>query len=89
MNVLKVYIIGQTPRSIKAIEDLRAILDDECHNEYSLAVIDVLENPELAEDDKILATPTVIKKLPKPIRKIVGDLRDKEKVLLGLHLKQY
>ena len=89
MYELKLYIIGQTPRSVRAIEDLRAILDDECHNKYSLGIIDVLENPELAEDDKILATPTVIKYLPGPIRKIVGDLSDKEKLLVGLDLKQY
>jgi len=90
MYVIRLYVIGQTPKSVKAIEDLRAILDDELktQGEYSLEVVDVLENPGLAADDKILATPTAIKLLPPPIAKIIGDFSDREKVLLGLDLKK-
>ena len=86
MYELRLYIVGQTPSSIKATEDLRALLEDEFKDQYTLEVIDVLENPSLAEDDKIFATPTVIKRLPTPVRKIIGDLADREKVLLGLDL---
>ena len=90
MYTIRLYVIGQTPKSIKAIEDLRTILDDEVktQGDYSLEVIDVLENPELAADDKILATPTAVKLLPIPIAKIIGDFSDREKVLLGLDLKE-
>ena len=86
MYKLKIYVIGQTPSSVKAIEHLRALLEDQFKDDYSLEVIDVLENPRLAEDDKVLATPTVVKILPSPITKIIGDLSDREKVLLGLDL---
>jgi len=86
MYELRLYIVGQTPSSIKATEDLRALLEDEFKDQYTLEVIDVLENPSLAEDDKIFATPTVVKRLPAPVRKIIGDLADREKVLLGLDL---
>lgn len=84
MLELRLYIIGKTPRAIKALEDLKALLYDQYKDKYTLEVVDVLENPGLAEHDKILATPTVIKLLPFPVRKIIGDLADKEKVLLGL-----
>ena len=87
MLKLRLYIVGKTPKAIKATEHLRALLDDQYKDEYTLEVVDVLENPGLAEHDKILATPTVVRRLPDPIRKIVGDLADKEKVLLGLDLK--
>ena len=86
MKKIRLYVIGKTPRSVKAIEDLKTILEDEFKDQYSLEVLDIFENPGLAEEDKILATPTVIKLLPLPIRKIVGDLSDREKVLLGLDL---
>jgi len=84
--VIKLYVTGQTPRSQRAIDNLRRICDEELHGKYNLAVIDVLERPQLAEDEKILATPTVIKELPPPIRRIIGDLSDTERVLLGLDL---
>jgi len=86
MLELRLYVIGKTPGAIKALEHLRALLDDQYKDKYTLEVIDVLENPSLAEHDKILATPTVIKLFPDPVRKIIGDLSDKEKVLLGLDL---
>ena len=84
--ILKLYVMGQTPNSQKAIKNLKKVLAMELKGAYSLQVIDVLENPQLAEEDKILATPTVISLFPLPIRKIVGDLSDREKVLLGLDL---
>jgi circadian clock protein KaiB len=84
--LLKLYVTGQTPRSLSAIANLRRICQEELHGSYEMVVIDVLERPQLAEDEKILATPTVVKELPTPIRRIIGDLSDTEKVLLGLDL---
>jgi circadian clock protein KaiB len=84
--VIKLYVTGQTPRSQRAIENLRRLCDEELRGQYELVVIDVLERPQLAEDEKILATPTVVKELPLPIRRIIGDLSDLERVLLGLDL---
>ncbi len=84
--VIKLYITGQTPRSQRAIANLRRICEEELRGQYDLVVIDVLERPQLAEDEKILATPTVVKELPPPIRRIIGDLSDAERVLLGLDL---
>ena len=81
---LKLYITGKTARSDRAISSLNEICESELRNRYRLEVIDVLESPDLAEQDKILATPTLIKDLPPPIRRIIGDLSDRKKVLLGL-----
>jgi circadian clock protein KaiB len=86
--LIKLYIMGQTPRSQAAIASLRRICEVELEGQYELVVIDVLERPQLAEDEKILATPTVIKELPLPIRRVIGDLSDSERVLLGLDLKR-
>jgi len=85
--LLKLYVTGQTPRSRRAIDNLRRICEDELSGQYEMHVIDVLERPQLAEDEKILATPTVVKELPIPIRRIIGDLSDADKVLLGLDLQ--
>jgi circadian clock protein KaiB len=85
--LLKLYVTGKTPRAEVAIANLRRICEEELHSEYELQIIDVLEQPQLAEDDKILATPTLIKRLPPPLRRVIGDLSDKEKVLLGLELR--
>jgi circadian clock protein KaiB len=84
--LLKLFVTGQTTRSESAISDLRRICEEEFQDQYELIVIDILQRPQLAEDEKILATPTLIKELPPPIRRIIGDLSDKEKVLLGLDL---
>jgi circadian clock protein KaiB len=86
-HLLTLYVTGQTPRSQRAIAALRQLCEQELHGEYELTVIDVLEHPQLAEDQKILATPTVVKELPPPIRRIIGDLSDAERVLLGLDLR--
>jgi len=84
--VLKLYVTGQTTNSVKAIGNLKNILKDGLKDICKLEVIDVLKNPQLAEKDKIMATPALVKVLPPPIRKIIGDLSDKKKVLLGLNL---
>jgi circadian clock protein KaiB len=87
--ILKLYVSGATPRAETAIANLRRICDQELEGQYQLEIIDVLKHPQLAEDDKILATPTLIKQLPPPLRKVIGDLSDKEKVLLGLELRRH
>jgi circadian clock protein KaiB len=84
--VLKLYVTGKTPRAEQAINNLRRICEEDLRGQYELQIIDVLEHPQLAEDEKILATPTLIKRLPPPLRRVIGDLTDKEKVLLGLDL---
>lgn len=83
---LKLFISGLTPRAQQTIENLWAICEKEYPEQYELQVIDVLEHPEMAEKERILATPTVIKELPLPLRRLIGDLSDSEKVLMGLDL---
>jgi len=85
-HLLKLYVTGNTASSTRAIENLKQICKETLTDEFEIRVIDVLKEPQLAEDEKIIATPTVIKTLPAPIRKIIGDLSDHEKVLLGLDL---
>jgi circadian clock protein KaiB len=87
--LLKLYITGQTPRSERAILNLRRICEQELEGQYEMVIIDVLERPQLAEDEKIIATPALIKQLPPPLRRIIGDLSDTDKVLLGLDLMPY
>lgn len=84
--VLKLYVTGQTPRSQRAIANLRQLCRDFMPDSSEFEVIDVLEYPHLAEEDKILATPTLVKYLPPPTRRVIGDLSSEEKVLLGLGL---
>ena len=84
--ILKLYVAGNTPNSMRALNTLRDILESEFKGVYALKVIDVLRSPQLAEEDKILATPTLAKILPPPVRRIIGDLSDREKVLIGLDL---
>ncbi len=84
--ILKLYVAGNTPNSVRALNTLKEILENEFKGVYALKVIDVLKQPQLAEEDKILATPTLAKILPPPVRKIIGDLSDREKVLIGLDL---
>jgi circadian clock protein KaiB len=84
--LLKLYVTGKSPRAEVAIANLRRICEEELQGEYELEIIDVLEHPQLAEDEKILATPTLIKRLPPPLRRVIGDLSDKDKVLLGLNV---
>ena len=82
--VLKLFVTGMTPRAELAIANLRRICEEDLGGKYTLEIIDVLEHPELAEQEKVLATPTLIKQLPPPLRRVIGDLSNKEKVLLGL-----
>jgi circadian clock protein KaiB len=85
--LLKLYVTGTSPRTRQAIENLQRICEQELHGRYELQIIDVLEHPQMAEDEKILATPTLIKQLPPPLRRVIGDLSDKEKVLFGLEVR--
>lgn len=85
--VLRLFFAGHTGRSRAAVENLRTICDRELAGQYRLELIDVLEQPELAEKYNIVATPTLIKALPLPLRRIIGDLSDSERVLLGLDLR--
>ena len=85
--VLKLYVTGRTPRTEQTIATLRDLCKRELDGEYEIVVINVLEHPQLAEDEKILATPTLIKALPRPLRRVIGDLSDTEKVLFGLDLQ--
>ena len=85
--ILKLYVTGSSPRAETAIANLRRICEEELRGRYTLEIIDVLEKPDAAETDRILATPTLIKQLPPPLRRVIGDLSDKEKVLLGLEVR--
>ena len=86
-TILKLYVTGRSPRSEQAFANLKAICEQKLSGQYEIEVIDVLERPQLAEDERILATPTLIKLLPLPLRRLIGDLSNKEKVLLGLDLR--
>jgi circadian clock protein KaiB len=82
--LLRLFVTGNTQRTDLAVRNIKQICEEQMHSKYHLEVIDVLERPQLAEDEKILATPTLIKQLPPPLRRIFGDLSDKNKVLMGL-----
>ena len=84
---LRLYVAGQTPKSLTAFGNLKKICEDHLSGRYRIEVIDLLEQPELAKGDQILALPTLVRKLPKPMRKIIGDLSDTERVLVGLDLR--
>ena len=85
--ILHLYIAGMDSKSMKAIENLRKILDEHLKDQYDLEIIDICQNPEVAKKEQIIASPTLIKDLPSPVRTFVGDMSDKEKILLGLHYK--
>ena len=84
---LRLYVAGQTPKSLAAFANLKKICDEHLAGEYHIEVVDLLKNPQLASGDQILAIPTLVRKLPEPIRKIIGDLSDTERVLVGLNLR--
>jgi circadian clock protein KaiB len=86
--ILRLFIAGQSPKAIKAFNNLKTICDVELKGRFEIEVIDLLKNPELGHQENILALPTLVRKLPMPVRKIIGDLSDKERVLIGLDLKQ-
>ena len=83
---LRLYVAGQTPKSMAAFTNLKDICENHLKGKYEIEVIDLLENPKLAKGDQIFAIPTLVRKLPEPIRKIIGDLSDQERVLVGLNL---
>ena len=87
--VLTLYVTGTSPRTKIAIDNLNRICAQELDGRYELEIVDVLEHPQRAEDEKILATPTLIKQLPPPLRRVIGDLSDKDKVLLGLEVRPF
>jgi|SRR5215208_6966680 len=84
---LRLYVAGQTPRSLTAFRNLKDICEEYLKGQYHIEVIDLMENPTLARGDQILAVPTLVRKLPQPIRKIIGDLSDTERVLVGLDIQ--
>jgi circadian clock protein KaiB len=84
---LRLYVAGQTARSIAALANLKRICDEHLEGRYRIEVIDLLERPQLARGDQILALPTLVRKLPEPIRKLVGDLSDTERALVGLDIR--
>jgi circadian clock protein KaiB len=83
---LRLFITGSTPRSTRAIENMRRICEENLEGRYDLEVIDVYQNPDATREFQIVATPTLVKVLPEPLRRIIGDLSDKERVLAGLNL---
>jgi circadian clock protein KaiB len=86
MWILRLYVAGQTPKAITAFTNLKKICEEQLDGKYSIEVIDLLENPHLANEYQIVALPTLIRKLPVPVRKIIGDLSNTERVLMGLDL---
>lgn len=84
---LRLYVAGQTPKSIAAFDNLKKICETHLSGRYNLEVIDLLEKPQLAAGDQIIALPTLVRKLPEPMRKIIGDLSNTERVLVGLDLR--
>jgi circadian clock protein KaiB len=84
---LRLYVAGQTPRSLTAFKNLKDICEEYLKGKYHIEVIDLMENPTLARGDQILAIPTLVRKLPQPIRKIIGDLSNTERVLVGLDIQ--
>jgi circadian clock protein KaiB len=84
--VLRLYVTGMTPRSIKAIENIKKICEENLQGRYELEVIDIYQQPECAKKEELLAAPTLIKKLPLPLRRFIGDMSDKERILVGLDL---
>jgi circadian clock protein KaiB len=85
---LRLYVAGQTPKSIAAFDNLKRICEEHLAGRYRIHVIDLMKDPKLARDDQILAIPTLVRKLPDPIRKIIGDLSNTERTLVGLQLRQ-
>ncbi len=84
---MRLYVAGQTPKSMAALENLKKLCEEHLAGKYSIEVIDLLEHPQLAKGDQIIALPTLVRKLPLPVRKIIGDLSNTERVLVGLDLR--
>lgn len=86
---LRLYTAGQSPKSLAALSNLKRICDQHLAGRYTIEVIDLMKNPRLAKDDEIIAIPTLVRKLPAPLRKIIGDLSDEERALVGLQLRPH
>ena len=84
---LRLYVAGQTPRSLAALSNLKIICEEHLKGKYHIEIVDLLQNPKLAKGDQILAIPTLVRQLPPPLKKIIGDLSDTERVLVGLDLR--
>ena len=86
---LRLYVAGQTPKSVAAFNNLKRLCEEHFPGRYRVEVVDLLENPRLAKDDQIVAIPTLVRKLPDPLRRIVGDLSDVDRTLVGLQLRRH
>jgi circadian clock protein KaiB len=84
---LRLYVAGQTPKSVAALSNLKRICEEHLTDRYEIEVIDLMENPQLAKGDRILAIPTLVRQLPTPLKKVIGDLSNTERVLVGLDLR--
>jgi circadian clock protein KaiB len=84
---LRLYIAGQTPKSVLALKNITKYCNEHLAGKYTIEIVDLLKNPQLAEGDQIFAIPTLVRKFPEPLRKIIGDLSDEEKVLVGLNIR--
>ena len=84
---LRLYVAGQTPRSVAALQNLKRLCESHLAGRYRIEIVDLLENPQLAKSDQILAIPTLVRKMPAPMRKIIGDLSQTERVLVGLQVR--
>lgn len=84
--LLRLYVAGHTPKSLEAFANLKKICEEHLHGRYEIEIVDLVENPKLAKADQIVALPTLVRKLPPPVRKIIGDLSDTERVLVGLDI---
>ncbi|HLO37455.1 MAG TPA: circadian clock KaiB family protein [Lacibacter sp.] len=85
---LRLYIAGQTPKSVTAIKNITKYCEEHLKGKYKIEIVDLLKTPQLAEGDQIFAIPTLVRKVPEPIRKIIGDLSNEEKVLVGLNIRK-
>jgi circadian clock protein KaiB len=85
---LRLYVAGQTPKSIRAFANLKALCEEHLKGRYQIEVIDLMENPQLARGDQIVAIPTLVRNLPQPVRKLIGDLSDSVRALVGLDLRR-
>lgn len=86
---LRLYVAGQTPKSVAALANLKRFCEEHLAGKYKIEVVDLVENPKLARSDQILAIPTLVRRLPEPIRKIIGDLSNTERVLVGLEIRSH
>jgi circadian clock protein KaiB len=87
VHLLRLYVAGQTPRSIAAFANLKRLCEEHLAGRYQIEVVDLIQNPQLARGDQILAVPTLVRRLPEPVRKIIGDLSNSERVLVGLDIR--